>query len=179
MSRIGKKPIIIEKDVNVSKDTNNIEVSGPKGKLTLSIVGDIEVNINDNEIVVNRKNDQKQNKALHGLYRALLFNMVKGVTDGFVKKLVLVGIGFKAELNGEFLVLHVGYSHPIIFRPPTDIKLEVPTQNSIIISGIDNQLVGLVAAKIRSFRKPEPYKGKGIKYDNEKIRRKAGKSAVK
>ena len=181
MSRIGKKPVAIEKDVKVSKDTksNNIEVAGPKGKLSLSIKGDIDVDIKDNEILINRKNDEKQNKALHGLYRALLKNMVKGVSEGFTKKLELVGIGFKAELKNEFLMLHIGYSHPIIFRPPVDIKIEVPTQNSIIISGIDNQLVGLVAAKIRSFRKPEPYKGKGIKYDDELIRRKAGKSAAK
>ena len=179
MSRIGKQPVAIDKDVKVSKDANNIEIIGPKGKLLLSIKGDIDVSVKDNKILVARKNDQKQNKALHGLYRSLLKNMVVGVTEGFTKKLELVGIGYKAELRGEYLILNVGYSHPIVFYPPSDIKIEVPAPNSIIISGIDNQLVGLVAAKIRSYRKPEPYKGKGIKYDNELIRRKAGKSAVK
>jgi large subunit ribosomal protein L6 len=179
MSRIGKQPVTIEKDVKVSKDSNNIEIVGPKGKLSLTITGEIDVSVKDNEILVERKNDQKQNKALHGLYRSLLKNMVIGVTEGFTKKLELVGIGYKAELRGEYLILNVGYSHPIVFHPPTDINIEVPAPNTIIISGIDNQLVGLVAAKIRSYRKPEPYKGKGIKYDNELVRRKAGKSAVK
>ena len=179
MSRIGKQPVAIDKDVKVFKDANNVEIIGPKGKLLLSIKGDIDVNVKDNEILVARKNDQKQNKALHGLYRSLLKNMVIGVTEGFTKKLELVGIGYKAELRGEYLILNVGYSHPIVFHPPIDISIEVPAPNTIIISGIDNQLVGLVAAKIRSYRKPEPYKGKGIKYDNELIRRKAGKSAVK
>lgn len=179
MSRIGKQPVAIEKDVKVSKDANNIEIEGPKGKLSLSITGDIDVRVSENEILVERKNDQKQNKALHGLYRSLLKNMVIGVTEGFTKKLELVGIGYKAELRGEYLILNVGYSHPIVMHPPTDINIEVPAPNTIIISGIDNQLVGLIAAKIRSYRKPEPYKGKGIKYDYELIRRKAGKSAVK
>ncbi len=179
MSRIGKQPVAIDKDIKVSKNANNIEIVGPKGKLSISIKGDIDVSVKDNEILVERKNDQKKNKALHGLYRSLLKNMVIGVTKGFTKKLELVGIGYKAELRGKYLILNIGYSHPIVFYPPADINIEVPAPNTIVISGIDNQLVGLVAAKIRSYRKPEPYKGKGVKYDSEFIRRKAGKSAVK
>jgi large subunit ribosomal protein L6 len=121
----------------------------------------------------------KRDKALHGLYSILLKNMISGVSEGFLKKLELVGIGYRAEIRKNLLFLTLGFSHPIIFNPPEGIKIEVPSDNSIIISGIDKQLVGQVAAKIRSFRKPEPYKGKGIKYENEYIRRKAGKAAAK
>jgi large subunit ribosomal protein L6 len=179
MSRIGKKPVEIIKGVQISKQDDVIEVKGPKGVLNMSITGGISVELKDNEVVFSRENDFKKNKALHGLYRALLQNMVVGVTEGYSKKLELVGIGYKAELKGEKLVLMLGYSHPIVFVCPADVKIEVPVPTSIIISGIDKQLVGLVAAKIRSFREPEPYKGKGIKYDTEKIRRKAGKTAAK
>lgn len=179
MSRIGKKPISYGKEIKVLKKDNVLEISGPKGKLSLTIKGDINVDVNETEIVVTRKNDLKTNKALHGLYRSILSNMVTGVTEGFSKKLDLVGIGYKAELREKSLLLQLGYSHPIIFIPPDEIKIEVPAANSIIISGIDKQLVGEISAKIRSFRKPEPYKGKGIKYDNEVIRRKAGKTAAK
>lgn len=179
MSRIGKKPVEIVKGVQIKKMNNVIEVTGPKGVLNMSITGGINVEVKDNEIVFTRENDHKKNKALHGLYRAMLQNLVIGVTEGYSKKLELVGIGYKAELREDKLVLLLGYSHPIVFVAPKEVKLEVPVPTSIIISGIDKQLVGLVAAKIRSFREPEPYKGKGIKYDTEKIRRKAGKTAAK
>jgi large subunit ribosomal protein L6 len=179
MSRIGKKPVIIDKDIKISKTDNIIEITGPKGNLSMSLSGDIEVEMKENEVVFTRKNNLKKNKALHGLYRSLLQNMIIGVKDGYVKKLELVGIGYKADLKGNTLLLQLGYSHPIVFNPPEEIKLEVPTPTSIIISGINKQLVGLVSAKIRSFRPPEPYKGKGIKYEGEYIRRKAGKTAAK
>ena len=179
MSRIGKKPIPLNKGIKISKSGNEFEVSGPKGKLSVKVDGDIDVNFNANEITVTRKNELKKNKALHGLYRALLQNMVSGVTEGFSKKLELQGIGYRAEMKGKSLVLQLGYSHPIVFNPPVDINIEVPATNSIVISGIDKQLVGLIAAKIRTFRPPEPYKGKGIRYENEFVRRKAGKTASK
>jgi len=179
MSRIGKKPVEIIKGVQIKKQDDVIEVKGPKGILTMPVTGGINVEVKDNEVVFTRENDYKKNKALHGLYRALLQNMVTGVTEGYTKKLELVGIGYKAELKGDKLVLMLGYSHPIVFVCPPDVKIEVPVPTSIVITGIDKQLVGLVAAKIRSFREPEPYKGKGIKYDTEKIRRKAGKTAAK
>lgn len=179
MSRIGKKPIPLNKGIKISKSGNEFEVSGPKGKLSVKVDGDIDVNFNANEITVTRKNELKKNKALHGLYRALLQNMVSGVTEGFSKKLELQGIGYRAEMKGKSLVLQLGYSHPIVFNPPVDINIEVPATNSIIISGIDKQLVGLIAAKIRTFRPPEPYKGKGIRYEKEVVRRKAGKTAAK
>lgn len=180
MSRIGKKPVEIVKGVQINKQDNIIEVKGPKGVLNMEITGGISVELKDNEVVFTRENDYKKNKALHGLYRALLQNLITGVTQGYSKKLELVGIGYKAELKGDNkLVLLLGYSHPIVFMAPPDVKIEVPQPTTIIISGIDKQLVGLVAAKIRSFREPEPYKGKGIKYDTEKIRRKAGKTAAK
>ena len=179
MSRVGKKPISINKEVKVSRKNDDIEINGPKGKLFLKISGDVDVNIADGEINVTRKNDLKKNKALHGLYRALLQNMITGVTSGFSKKLELVGIGYRAELKGKSLLLQLGYSHPVVFNPPQDVDVVLINQNTIQISGVDKQLVGSIAAKIRSFRPPEPYKGKGIKYDYEVIRRKAGKTAAK
>ena len=179
MSRIGKKPVEIRKGVKISKFEKSIEVTGPKGKLSLEITGDIDFELKDNDVTFTRSNDIKKNKALHGLYRSLLQNMILGVTDGYSKRLELVGIGYKAELKNNKLGLLLGYSHPIVFTPPEEIKIEVPTPTSIVINGIDKQLVGAVAAKIRSFRPPEPYKGKGIKYEDEKVRRKAGKTAAK
>ncbi len=179
MSRIGKKPVEIVKGVQITKKDDVIEVKGPKGVLNMQITGGVNAELKDNEVVFTRINDYKKNKALHGLYRALLNNLIIGVTEGYTKKLELVGIGYKAELKGEKLVLLLGYSHPIVFIAPKEVKIEVPSPTSIVISGIDKQLVGLIAAKIRSFREPEPYKGKGIKYEDEKIRRKAGKTAAK
>lgn len=178
MSRIGKKPISI-KDVKVSREGNVIKVNGKLGNLEAATHPNIKVDINADEIIVTRPNDEKQNRALHGLTRALIQNMVKGVTEGFSKTLDIVGVGYKAEAKGNHLVLTIGYSHPICFLPPENIKIEVPSPTQIKISGVDKDLVGLIAAKIRSFREPEPYKGKGIKYSNEVIIRKAGKTAGK
>ena len=179
MSRIGKKPVKILKGVKVNKTGNNIEVTGPKGSLRLSVNPVISSEIKDDEILFTRKTDLKREKAMHGLYAILVKNMIFGVSEGYSKKLELVGIGYRAEMKKDKLFVTIGYSHPIIFSPPEGIKIVTPTDTSIVISGIDKQLVGQVAAKIRSFRPPEPYKGKGIKYENEYIRRKAGKAAAK
>lgn len=176
MSRIGKKPVNI-KDITFNQNGRNITVKGKLGELSMSLPNNIEVEVHEDEIAVTRPNDQKQNRALHGLTRALLQNMVTGVMEGYTKTLNIVGVGYRAELKGKNLLLTIGYSHPIYFAPPDEITLEVPTTTQIIIKGIDKELVGLVAAKIRSFRKPEPYKGKGIKYSDEIIVKKAGKTA--
>lgn len=179
MSRIGKKLIEIPKGVNVSAEGQTVKVKGPKGELHQKVHSNISVEIKDNEITVTRPNDSKENKSLHGLTRALIQNMITGVDTAYKKELEIVGVGYRAELKGKNLLINIGYSHPIFFAPPETITLETPTQTQIIISGVDKQLVGQVAAKIRSFRQPEPYKGKGIKYANEHIRRKAGKTAGK
>lgn len=179
MSRIGKKPITVPQGVTVTINDNEIKVKGPKGELGMNIHPNISVSYKDNVIEVTRPNDQKENRSLHGLTRALIQNMIKGVTEEYKKILDIVGVGYKAELKGNNLLLSMGYSHPIYFIPPAGIKLETPSPTQIVVSGIDKQLVGQVAAKIRSFRKPEPYKGKGIKYSTEIIRRKAGKTAGK
>ena len=177
MSRIGKKPVEIPKGVNVSTEGQLIKVKGPKGELFKTIHPTIKTEIVDDEVRVTRSDDLKESRALHGLTRALIRNMIIGVTESYKKTLEIVGVGYKAELKGKNLLLTIGYSHPIYFVPPDNIKLEVPAPTQIIISGNDKELVGLVAAKIRSFRKPEPYKGKGIKYSDEHIIRKAGKTA--
>ncbi len=178
MSRIGKKPINI-KDVEVKIDGRNVTVKGKLGELQMEVHPNITVKVEGDEIIVTRPNDAKQNRALHGLTRALIANMVKGVTEGYKKTLKIIGVGYRAELKGKGLLLNVGYSHPIYFIPPEEIKVEVPAPDQVVISGIDKELVGNVAAKIRSFRKPEPYKGKGIRYIDEVIIRKAGKAAGK
>jgi large subunit ribosomal protein L6 len=179
VSRIGKKPIEIVKGVTVSKSGNEIKVKGPKGELSTKFHPKIGIEIKDSEVIVNRPNDLKENKALHGLTRALIQNMITGVTKEYKKTLDIVGVGYRAELKGKNLLFNIGYSHPIYFIPPEGITIETPAPTQIIISGIDKQLVGMVAAKIRSIRKPEPYKGKGIKYSDEQIQRKAGKTAGK
>lgn len=176
MSRIGKKPINI-KDVEVKQNNQTLVVKGKLGQIERIFHPNISIEVKDEEIIVTRPNDQRENRSLHGLTRALLQNMVTGVSKGYSKELIIVGVGYKAELKGKNLLLNVGYSHPIYFVPPEEITLEVPQPTQIKISGIDKELVGLVAAKIRSFRKPEPYKGKGIKYSDETIIRKAGKTA--
>ncbi|MGB2868574.1 MAG: 50S ribosomal protein L6 [Bacteroidota bacterium] len=178
MSRIGRKPVQIPKGVTVSVKDGAVAVKGPKGELTAEVHHDIGMEVKDGHVLVTRKLEDKDHKALHGLWRALVQNMVVGVTEGYFKKLEIVGVGYRAEMKGKKLQLLIGYSHPILFGPPEGIKLEAPTQTNITISGIDKQLVGLVASKIRSFRPPEPYKGKGIKYEGEYIRRKAGKAAA-
>jgi large subunit ribosomal protein L6 len=179
VSRVGKKPITIPKGVSVTKTERMIKVKGPKGELHTEIHPNIVVEIKDSEITVSRPNDLKLNKSLHGLSRALIQNMINGVTELYQKTLDIVGVGYKAEQKGENVLINIGYSHPIYFIPPTGVNVQIPTPNQIIITGIDKQLVGMVSAKIRSFRKPEPYKGKGIKYSNEQIIRKAGKTAGK
>ncbi len=178
MSRVGRKPIPIVKGVSVAKQNGSVVVKGPKGELSTAVHPAIVVEIKDNQVVLTRSSDEKMVRALHGLWRANIQNMILGVTEGYSKKLEIVGVGYRAEIKGKKLQLQLGYSHPIIFGPPEGIKLEAPTQTNILVSGIDKQLVGLVAAKIRSLRPPEPYKGKGIKYENEYIRRKAGKAAA-
>jgi len=179
MSRIGKKPIELSDKVKVTQKGKLIEVTGPNGTLNMEITGGISLEIKDNEINVMREDDSKKNRSLHGLYRSLLNNMIVGVKDGFSKKLELSGIGYRAELKGKNLVLMLGYSHPTVFVPPAEITIEVPSPNAVLVKGVSKELVGLVAAKIRSFRKPEPYKGKGIKFEGEVVRRKAGKTAAK
>lgn len=177
MSRIGKKPVEIPKGVNINLEGQVIKVKGPKGELHRTIHPVIKAEVVESEIKFSRPDDLKESRSLHGLTRALIQNMIIGVTDSYKKTLDIVGVGYKAELKGKNLLLNIGYSHPIYFVPPDEVKLEVPAPTQIIISGIDKELVGLVAAKIRSFRKPEPYKGKGIKYSDERIIRKAGKTA--
>jgi large subunit ribosomal protein L6 len=178
MSRIGRKPISIVSGVKVQKTDHEVKVIGPKGELSAKVHPDISIEIKDNQVLVARASDLKEQRSLHGLWRALIQNMIKGVTEGYTRKLELVGVGYRAELKGKKLQLLLGYSHPILFSPPEGIKIETPTQTNITIGGIDKQLVGQVAAKIRSFREPEPYKGKGVKYEGEYIRRKAGKAAA-
>ncbi len=178
MSRVGKSPIPIPSGVNVSIEDNRITVAGPKGELTQSIHPSIQVQADQQQLVVKRPSDSKFHKSLHGLTRSLIANMVTGVTAEYEKSLEIQGIGYKAELKGRRLNLILGLSHPILFTPPEGIKIEVSAPGRIKISGIDKQLVGLVAAKIRSFRPPEPYKGKGIRYAGEVVRKKAGKTAT-
>ncbi len=184
MSRIGKQPVILASGVTVSVSGDNvISVKGPKGTLTQTIDRDIKVEVNEKEVLITRPTDQIRHRAMHGLYRSLISNMVKGVTQGFTKQLELVGVGYKATNTGNTLDLSLGYSHNIIFDVPGELKVATVTEKGqnpkINLESIDNQLLGAVAAKIRSLRKPEPYKGKGVRYTNEFIRRKAGKAAGK
>lgn len=176
MSRIGRKPIDLPQGVEVTIAEDSIKVKGPKGTLERSIPSGVQVQQIDNQLVVNRASDVKQHRALHGLTRALVANMVQGVTTGFEKKLELVGTGYRASMQGPKLVLTVGYSHPVEIDPPAGIEFESPAVTKISVKGIDKEKVGNMAATIRAVREPEPYKGKGIKYENEVIRRKAGKT---
>jgi large subunit ribosomal protein L6 len=178
VSRIGRKPIPVPKGVKVTIDGNTVAVSGPKGNLKTEIDNTLSISVENNDIVLKRSSEEKKVKALHGLWRALVANMVNGVSEGYQKKLEIVGVGYKAEVKGKGIQLALGYSHPIVFIPPAGIKLEVPIPTNIVIAGFDKQLVGQVAAKLRAFRPPEPYKGKGVKYAGEYIRRKAGKTAA-
>ena len=178
MSRIGRKPIPIV-GVTVTKTDGTIKVKGKLGELEMKIHPSIKVDVQKDEVIVTRPDDFKENRALHGLTRALIANMIKGVTDGYFKTLEIVGVGYKAELKGEAVLFNLGFSHPIYFMPPAEIKIEVPAPTQLKISGSNKELVGLIAAKIRSFKPPEPYKGKGIKYTGEVIIRKAGKTAGK
>ncbi len=178
MSRIGKKPVPILPKAKVEIKDSVISVTGPKGTLQHSIHPDITVAIAGQEVVVTRPTDIKKHRALHGLTRALINNMMLGVSQGFIKELQIQGVGFRSELKGKALVLYLGYSHPIVFVPPQGITLTVEAkENKIKVDGINKELVGQVAAKIRSFRPPEPYKGKGIRYVGEQVTIKAGKTA--
>lgn len=184
MSRIGNAPISIEKNVTVSIDASNVvTVKGPKGELSENVHPDIEVVQENGQVVLNRPTDQKRHKSLHGLYRSLINNMVVGVTEGYVLALELVGVGYRVNNTGNLLELTLGYSHPIYFMVPDEIKVTTAMEKgknpTIILEGIDKQLVGQIAAKLRAFRKPEPYKGKGVRFVGENIRRKAGKTAGK
>jgi len=183
MSRIGKKPIAVPKGVTVTVKDGVVTVKGPKGELSQEVDRDITIEVSETEINVTRPTDQIRHRAMHGLYRSLLANLVKGVTDGYKKELELVGVGFKAANQGNVLDLALGYSHNIIFEVPKELKVSTTTEKGqnpkIFLEGYDKQLLGQVAAKLRSLRKPEPYKGKGVKYSDEIIRRKAGKAAGK
>ena len=177
MSRIGKLPIEIPGGVDIKIKGALVTVKGPKGELHQIVDSEMKIGREDAVLTVERPSDERRHRAMHGLTRTLINNMVVGVTQGYQKKLQIEGVGYRAEKKGAALVLTLGYSHPIYFYPPDGVMIEVPAATRIEISGIDKVVVGQVAAKIRSFRKPEPYKGKGIRYENETVRRKAGKTA--
>lgn len=185
MSRIGKLPIVIPAGVtvNVDEKTNVVTVKGPKGELVQSVNPAIKISVEDGELKVTRPNDEKQNRAFHGLYRSLINNMVIGVSEGYRKELELVGVGYRASHNGQILELSLGFTHNIHMMLPTEVKLDTKSERNknplIILESCDKELIGQVCAKIRSFRKPEPYKGKGVRFVGEVIRRKSGKSATK
>jgi large subunit ribosomal protein L6 len=184
MSRIGKAPITVPSGVDVAVDGRTITVKGPKGTLSRAIPGEIVVRQDDNDgsavLVVERPDDERQNRSLHGLTRSLVNNMVVGVTDGFRKELEIVGVGYRAEAQGpDAIKLSLGFSHPVNVKAPEGIAFEVPTATQVVVTGIDKEVVGQVAANIRSIRKPEPYKGKGVRYAGERILRKAGKAGKK
>ncbi len=184
MSRIGKAPITIPAGVDISVSKGNVvTVKGPKGQLTQQVDPDLSIEIEDGVLTVKRPTDQKRHRSVHGLYRTLILNMTEGVSNGFVKEMELVGVGYRCSNTGQLLELLVGYSHPIMFYIPDEVKVEAKMEKgsnpSIRLESHDKQLIGQVAAKIRAFRKPEPYKGKGIRFKGEEIRRKAGKTAAK
>jgi large subunit ribosomal protein L6 len=179
MSRIGKKPIVVPKNVTVTIEGQRVKVKGPKGELERELHREMALAMENGEIVVSRPSDEAEHKSLHGLTRTLIANMVEGVTKGFQKQLEIVGVGYKAEVRPYGLQMALGYSHPIEVRAPKGIKLTAPAPTSVTIEGADKEVVGQIAAEIRSLRPPEPYKGKGIKYAGEQIRRKAGKAGGK
>ena len=178
MSRVGRKPILIPKGVTVAVEGETVRVEGPKGKLSRMVHARLTVSLQDSRLLVQRSSDHRTVRALHGLTRALLANMVQGVTEGFEKKLEIVGIGYRAQLQGRTLQLTLGFSHPVIFPLPEGIQAEVDKQTFVTIRGADKELVGQTAAKLRALRKPDPYKGKGVRYVGEMIRRKVGKKAA-
>jgi large subunit ribosomal protein L6 len=183
MSRIGNKPVSIPKGVTITVKDSVVTVKGPKGELSQEVDRDITIEITETELIVKRPTEQIRHRAMHGLYRSLIANLVKGVTEGYKKELELVGVGFKAANQGNVLDLALGYSHNIIFQVPSELKVATTTEKGqnpkIFLEGSDKQLIGAVAAKLRSLRKPEPYKGKGVRYSDEVVRRKAGKAAGK
>ncbi|WP_453992412.1 50S ribosomal protein L6 [Bacillus nitroreducens] len=177
MSRIGKKPIEIPSGVTVSFNGNTVTVKGPKGELTRTFHSDMQINVEENVINVTRPTDNKEHRALHGTTRSLLGNMVEGVSKGFERGLELIGVGYRAQKAGNKLVLNVGYSHPVEIVPEAGVEIDVPSNTKIVVKGIDKERVGALAANIRGVRPPEPYKGKGIRYEGEFVRRKEGKTA--
>lgn len=179
MSRIGRKPIEVPSGVEVTLNNAAITVKGPKGTLTRELHRDMKVTVEGNTITVERPSDNKEHRSLHGTTRSVVSNMVSGVTEGFSKSLELVGVGYRASKSGEKIVLNVGYSHPVEITPESGIEFEVPSNTKIIVRGIDKERVGAYAAQIRKVREPEPYKGKGIKYEGERIIRKEGKAGKK
>jgi large subunit ribosomal protein L6 len=179
MSRIGRKPIAVPAGVTITLDNTLITVKGPKGTLSRELHKDMKIVVAENEITVERPSDNKLHRSLHGTTRSVVANMVNGVTEGFSKNLELVGVGYRANKTGDKVVLNVGYSHPVEIVPDNGIEFDVPSNTKITVRGIDKELVGATAAKIRSVREPEPYKGKGIKYEGERILRKEGKAGKK
>ena len=178
MSRIGKKPIAIPAGVEVKIDGHTVTVKGPKGTLSRTLNEEMDIKMENNEIIVSRPNDDIKNRSLHGLNRTLIHNMVVGVTEGFEKKLEIQGVGYNAQMQGKNLKLSLGFSHPVIVTPPEGITITTPSAVVILVSGADKEKVGQVAAEIRAWREPEPYKGKGIRYSGEYVRRKAGKTGA-
>jgi large subunit ribosomal protein L6 len=178
MSRVGRSPIEIPSGVTVTVDGRTVKVKGPKGELATEIVGDITASVDGNVVNVQRTSETKEMRSLHGTMRALVANTVTGVSEGFAKNLDIIGVGYSAELQGKNLSLKLGFSHPCVYEPPKGIEIEVPAPTRIVVRGIDRQQVGQAAAEIRALRPPEPYKGKGIRYHDEYVRRKAGKLAV-
>lgn len=178
MSRIGNKVVVIPEGVTVTQEGNNVTVKGPKGELTRTFSADIKMNIEGNEVTFTRPNDSKEMKTIHGTTRANFNNMVVGVSEGFQKALELIGVGYRAQLQGSKLVLNVGYSHPVEIIPPAGVTVEVPANTQVIVKGANKEEVGELAANIRGTRPPEPYKGKGIRYKGEQVRRKEGKKAA-
>lgn len=177
MSRVGKLPIPVPGTVTVSLAEGIFTAKGPKGELTVAVPEDMSVEIGEGEVSVTRPSDSKRHKSLHGLARSLMNSAVVGVSEGFMKRLQIIGVGWRAELKGSNLVLHLGYSHPLTVEPKRGVSFETPDQTTVVVKGADKQAVGQLAAEIRSLRPPEPYKGKGVKYVDEIIRRKAGKTA--
>lgn len=177
MSRIGRMPIPVPEGVTVDIKKSTVRVKGPKGELFRTFDPEMQIKLDGNQLVIQRPTDQRRHRALHGLTRALLNNMVVGVTEGYTRRLEIQGVGYRAEMQGQNLVLSVGYSHPVVVEPPAGISFEVEKgYRTLLVSGIDKELVGEIAARIRRVRPPEPYKGKGIRYEGEYVRRKAGKA---
>ena len=176
MSRIGNKVVVLPQGVEVKQNGNEVTVKGPKGELTRTFSEDIKMNIEGNEVTFTRPNDSKEMKTIHGTTRAIFYNMVVGVSEGFQKALELIGVGYRAQLQGSKLVLNVGYSHPVEITAPAGITFEVPSNTQVVVKGISKEAVGEIAANIRGVRPPEPYKGKGIRYVGEYVRRKEGKT---
>jgi large subunit ribosomal protein L6 len=179
MSRIGKKPVPVPNGVTVTLTGNTISVKGPKGELSRKLHPDMQIAVEDGTVNVTRPSDEQNHRALHGLTRSLIANMVEGVTNGYRKQLEITGVGYKAEVKPFGLQLALGFSHPVEYRAPAGIKLSAPQPTAVVIEGADKEKVGQVAAEIRALRKPEPYKGKGVKYQGEQVRRKAGKAGGK